>query len=549
MGIGFCKTSDPLMKYLFRIFVFICTSTAFAKVHLNEGVVKEYLKIQKEFSNTMCTPGLSDNYKKLSKDYLGDGRYIPTTLDDELDSGSIRNFVSSMNEKSSWLQTQIDFVQSLDNFSLIHKTLDLLESELDFYYNDRSIVHVGKIKLLLDELKLRAPFLLSFKFPLDHLKMREDYDRYKSGTTTEARRRANSIYFYRKIVQDGTFDSEMLKTDSVVRAAFDTLYLSIVKKQETKKDLSDIDRVDLVFLIRNYSHLLNEGKNKQLLRLQEWLIRNNRARVFYQELLSRNNVSKATVLADKSNMLFNLKNFVLTNEAKTYEFWMSKSELMQALFVLETILYNEVGQSDAPDGLDRRDVAQVVINRFGNNQYNMLKSEDSIIPYLSEHKKDLSKNKWLNILFKEGEFSFTYFYIPGNLQIYCPDMSRSGQFFRRENTRIALELLNHPRKSFKALRYFSRISMMGRISMDSLWNDFVPLPEVPGNLVRNYKKINNAIKAGDGRLLYQFTNDELKKTFQVVEIKNKKYVVDVVNTKNIYYYRSPHVFRYFAPIK
>jgi hypothetical protein len=173
---------------------------------------------------------------------------------------------------------------------------------------------------------------------------------------------------------------------------------------------------------------------------------------------------------------------------------------------------------------------------------------DSIKKYLPT---DLAteKNKWLNILFKEGEFSFTYFYIPGNFHIYCPDMSRIGNFYRKENARIGLEHLNQPRKDFRALRYFSRVSMFGRISMDSIWTDFLALPEIPGNPVKNHQKIQSAINAGHTRFLYKFTNNDLKKTFQVIELKNKKYVLEENNTKNIYYYRNPHHFKYFAPIK
>ena len=128
-------------------------------------------------------------------------------------------------------------------------------------------------------------------------------------------------------------------------------------------------------------------------------------------------------------------------------------------------------------------------------------------------------------------------------------MSRAGQFYRRENTRIAIELLNHPRTNFLALRYFSRVSMFGRISMDSLWSDFFPLPESPGALIKNSKKIRQAVDAGHTLELYQFTNQEKAKTYRVVEYKTKKYVVEVGNTKNIYTYRSPHHFKYFAPIK
>lgn len=537
------------MTSCFIFILLLFSEGIFAKVPLNEGILNEYLKIQKEFSNSVCTNNLPSDFKILSKNYFGDGRYIPTTVDEKLDYGVIANFLSLMTEKSTWVNSQFEFVKNTTDFSDLLKILDLLKSELDSYYRDRNNIHIDKLKSLLDEFKNKAPFLLSFKFPLDHLKLRGDYDRYKNSSVAEPRHRANSIYLYRKIVQDGTFDEEMVRTDSATRAAFDTLYKSIEDKQTKKLALSDNDRVDILFLINSYSYLLKENSQKFLARFQEWGLRTNRSLAFYQDLLTKKKINSELLLRERAGALGNLKKFVLTNEARTYEFWSKQSELMQALFVIETILYNEVGRVDAPDALERQDVTQIVNNRFENSKYNTLTSADSITPYLTANKISTSANKWLNILFKEGEFSFTYFYIPGNFSIYCPDMSRTGQFYRRENTRMALRLLNQPRKKFKALRYYSRVSMYGRISMESLWSDFTPLDEVPGNPLKNPKKIKNAFDAKEGLLLYKFTNEEMKKTFQVFELKNKKYVVDLDNTKNIYNYRSPHLFRYFAPTK
>lgn len=537
------------MNYIFFILVFIFPGEVFSKSTLNEGILREYLKIHKEFSNTVCTNNISNDFTKLSKSYQGDGRYIPTTVTDKLDYEVIRNFISLMTEKSSWIQTQYEYLKVTADLQVILDILNLTNKELDTYYHDKNSAHIEKIKSLLDEFTIKAPYLLSFKFPLDHLKLRADYDLYKNSPNPEFRRRANSIYFHRRIVQDGTLNEEMEGSDSNVRAAFDTLYKSIEEKQKYKTELSDSDRVDILYLVASYTKLLNEGKTKLLARFQNWEQRNNRSLNFYKDLLLNKKIETDQLLREKKDALNNYKRFVLTNEARTYEYWSKQSELMQSLFVIETILYNEVGRVDAPDALERRDVTQILNNRYDNSRYNTLSQLDSITPYLAANMINVNANKWLNLLFKEGEFSFTYFYISANLSIYCPDMSRSGQFYRRENIRIALGILNQPRKKFKAIRYYSRVSMYGRISMESVWSDFTPLPEVPGSLIRNIKKIKSQYDQGEGLLLYKFTNEELKKTFQVVEIKNKKYVVDLDNTKNIYHYRSPHLFRYFSPIK
>jgi hypothetical protein len=121
-----------------------------------------------------------------------------------------------------------------------------------------------------------------------------------------------------------------------------------------------------------------------------------------------------------------------------------------------------------------------------------------------------------------------------------------GQYLRRENVRIALEYLNRPKPATAALRYFSRTSMFGRIEMDSLWNDFRALPEVPGTPVPNAKKIYHLFLKDQYTFLYDFTNEEHKKKYLVVELKGKTYVVDSAQPKSIYHYRNPHQFKYFS---
>lgn len=546
LGIRVCKKTGTLMPILFFFFLF--STNVFSKTQLSENIVTEYLKLQKEFSHESCRLNTEDEYRALDKNYRGDGRYIPVLLDGKLDSHVLKNSMSLINQKSLWIQNQIEYLKTTDNFSILIKLLDKIDDELDEYYKEKNQKHVDQIFSILEQFKEQAPFLLSFKFPLNHLELRSEYERYKNGNSKESRLKANSIFFHRNIVQDGSFDDELVKNDSSIRAAFDTVFISIQDKQKNKLELSDNDRVDLLFIIRNYTLLLKEGKKKQMSRLDEWKKRTDRSITFYQDLISPTNGNHESILTARANALFTLKDFVLKHEAETYKFWTKQSDLMQAIYVIETILYNEVGRMDAPDALERKDVAQVILNRFFNEKYNTLLTSDAITKYIAPE-IETKKNKWLNILFKEGEFSFTYFYIPGNFHIYCPDMSRTGNFYRKENARIALDFLNHPRTSFKALRYFSRVSMFGRISMDTLWTDFISLPEVPGTLIKNSKKIKGAIDAGRARLLYKFSNSDNKKTFNVVEIKNKKYVIPLDNIKNIYNYRSPHHFRYFAPIK
>jgi hypothetical protein len=552
---------------------FVFQADVSAKNSLDQGVLNEYLKIQKEFSESSCKLGVEEAYKDLDTKYRGDGNFIPVLLDQKVDQKIIKAALPEMKEKIAWIKEQSAELKKNSGFKSIYETLKRLENEVvvlqeakkDYFFaktkkqknniEERAQKQFSQLMKEVETLRTEATFLLSFKFPLNHLELRAEYEKYKGQSTKEARSKANAIYLHRKIVQDGSYDEKLTRNDSVIRAAFDSLYLSLYR-EKNRDFLNENERSDFKYVINNFRNLLDLGKENLLERYEEWAKRAERSLQFYQSLAdgkkvktdSDSLVDVSKMLEAKARSLYNLKEFVLKKEAETYEYWSKKSELFQYLYAMETILYAEVGSIDAPDALERRDVAQVVINRFTHPFYSEMTQADAIHDFI-DNKVKLSENKWLNVLFKEGEFSFTYFYIPGNLHIYCPDMSKVGQFLRRQNVRIAIELMNKPRTNFEALRYFSRMSMFGRIEMDSLWSDYKAIGEVPGKPVKNPKKLAKLFRQDRYKYLYNFRVEEKKKTYLVVEMQGKTYVVDYNNPKLIYYYRSPHQFRYFEPVK
>lgn len=557
------------------VLLFILANPAWAaKSKLDQAVLNEYLKAQKEYADTSCTPGVESTYKELDTKYRGDGNFIPVLLDQKVDQKTIKATLPLIKEKIIWIKSQESNVSKVENFEEVSQTLKRIENEVAVLQEAKKDMFLAKTKeqradieerakkqftqLMkeVENLKTQAPYLLSFKFPLNHLELRAEYEKFKGIATKEARSKANAIYLNRRVVQDGSYDENLVRNDSVIRAGFDTLYLSLTKNKD-RSLLTDNERSDFKFVLANFQNLLDLGKETLAKRYVEWADRAERSLTFYQDLadgkkIKVNDTATATdiaaVLEERARSLYNLKAFVLKKEAASYEYWSKKSELFQYLYALETILYAEVGRIDAPDALERRDVAQVVINRFSNDFYSNMGAEDSLNEYLAKDLKT-KEHKWLNVLFKEGEFSFTYFYIPGNLHIYCPDMSKVGQFLRRENVRIALALLNKPRKEFPAMRYFSRVSMFGRIEMDSLWDSYKAVGEVPGKPVKNKKMLGNLYKQDRYKFLYDFETDDKKKTYIVVEMKGKPYVVDFNKPTQVYYYRNPNQFRYFAPLK
>jgi len=558
----------PLFVYLLLV---SSLSGVQAKERLNDRIIDEYLKLQSEFSTESCKAGTEEAFQKLDRSYRGDGNFIPILLDEKVDLKTIKSLIPLMKDKGQWIQAQIDTLSRVQDLKAARNQIDEVEKEVyllqemkkeHYFSNDKAKKdEIAKkaaaqfAQLLKDvvALKEQVPFLLSFKFPVNHLALRAEYEKFKTQNTKEGRARSNSIYLFRKIVQDGSYDEEIVRNDAVIRSAFDTLYLSLTK-EPGRTFLTDAERVDLKFVLRNFDKLLSYKAPALISRFTEWKGRNDRALQFYEDLVDSKKIKLSedsqikdvtSVLEERARSLYTLKEFVLSREASVYEYWSKRSELMQALYAIETILYSEVGRMDAPDALERKDVAQVVINRYDHSSYNSIGERDSISKFLSSSVKT-KENRWLNVLFKEGEFSFTYFYIPGNFHIYCPDMSRMGQYLRRENVRIALELLNKPKPATAALRYFSRTSMFGRIEMDSLWNDFRPLPEVPGTPVPNAKKIYSLFQKDRYTFLYDFNNEEQKKKYLVVELKGKTYVVDSAEPNRVFHYRNPHQFKYFS---
>ncbi len=553
---------------------------ALASTKLDKATLNEYLKLQKTFNESMCTPEVTKQFDELTLAYKGDGNFIPLTTKGEIDEEAISKNLDLFKEKILWLEQSKSRLELMENFDDLTAIVKKIKTEYDtlldqnkkhFFQKDpkkkEAVLEEAKknyqnLLTLLDEFSSKAPYLFSFTFPIDHLDLRAQYDKNRDSGLDKSKHLANVIYLKRKIVQDGAFDLDLQKNDTTIRAAFDTLYLSL-KNDPNKNLLTEINRSDLLFIINNYKLLLEIGPKVYAERFGLWIERTKRAEAFYQGLVIEHKNKKnkkltpeefarkeliKKMLADRADALLNLKKFSLTQQAKTYEFWAGKSELYQYLYAMETILYAEGGRLDAPDALERNDIAKIVVNRFENPKYNFLSKDDSIDDYIPA-KVDTKKHKWLNVLFKEGEFSFTYFYIPGNFHIYCPDMSKVGQFLRRENLRIGIDQYGQGKPTFKALRYYSRNSMYGRIQMDSIWTEYKALNPMPGKSVKNPKQLHELYASNNFRFYYNFTGLLDKKEYYVVEMNKKVYVVDSSNTNKIYYYRNPHHFKYFEPLK
>lgn len=555
-----------LILLLFLSGALLANSAPLLKIKGKDSfIIKNYLKRHKEFFTKECKPGTEQKYWNLYKSYRGDGHYIPVLGNDKLDKLTISKFIPELEKKFDWIKSLDKKIKSKKNFKKSIEDLSFLKEKFDKILKYKQIFFEDKIKLnrknalssskyslISFKLKFREylekiEFITSYRFPVDHVQLRESYDEVKSKKTAEERKRSNEIYFYRKIVQDGALNPNGTKSDRFLRANLDNIIREFKKSEDL---ISESLRYDLESAFTGLKRVLSKGKKHQLKRVNEWIGRSERNLEFYRSLLknivpvSKGKISADELVKERISGRYALRKFVLEKEANSFKFWMKEAELDRALFSIETILYNEVGALDGKDALERKDVTQVVINRRFLKEYNQIDATESLYGFLGlrSDKKPLTSYPWLNLLFKEGEFSFTYFFIDGSLRIFCPGQTKYAKRLRRKNLFLAMKLLRNPNSSFNAVRYFSRAAMLGRIDMRHLWDEFIEIPERPGRRVTN-KYLLKQVRLKNYRYLYQFI-DASGLLHKVLEIKEKTYVYEPVK-KRLFNYRNPHYFTYF----
>lgn len=552
-------------KFLILFFVF-----SFNSVGANEYFqwtgnlyknIREYNKIHSEFSKQVCIPGTDFKFLKLLRAYRGQGNYLPL-LGNDIDRDAIKNNLKWFKKKVQFItniEKQLKSAKKLPAYNLITKDVketihNLLELKKDYNIevDSKKQIEIEKksqdLLLILNKqfntLLGHFFFLKSFNFPVDHLKNRYEFENVKHEDKIKAKKSANELFFYRKIVEDGALDPDHTRPDIYTRSTLDTLALNIIKE---KNFISENIRHDLDWVLKVAEKIFDRGYKVQLSRIAEWKTRTIETEKFYKEIIQSKNKNKAKQLVkEKNDATINLKQFVYEKQAETYEFWQKKDRLWKALFALETILYNEVGTVDGEDALERRDVAHIVMNRVLDPFYSSLEGDQPLMKYLKLKKETWEKEKWLNTLFKVGEFSFTYHYIPSVAKIFCPDMSKRGKQIRDKNLKISLKAMKDPRDNYRAFRYFSRVSMLGKIDMSTVWGDYVRLPEKPGYEVLEQGKLSRNYTIGKYQFLYSF-KDSRGISFDVLEINDTTYSMTWIRGRpHFYKYRDPHLFTYFS---
>ncbi len=549
---------------LLLTFVMMAQSCASSSNARDAAALASYMKLYDEHRKAICPAGTEEEFNALLKRFRGFGLWVPE-VNGDVDFVSVEAGLPELERKLKWIQQQRASLQKLKKVptagqvtgearAALKKLLSLKqtwdtspEGPEKKRAGELSSVERRRLSLVLDALAARAPFLTNFAFPVDHLKNRKVHDEFKARRDATSEQIANLAFFRRRLVEDGAYNPDHTSSDSWLRTTLDTVRIDAERPSLT---LEENLRYDLEYVLDRVDKELARGKAALDARLGEWEARTSQALLFYRDLIDPAHREKIRALVrEKNQATLQLKEWVFTRQARSWDWWRRQSEDMKALYALETILINEVGDVDSGEALERLDVAQVVLNRKGVPFYHALDPAQDLYRSLRSQglsDKQIQGETWLNILYRIGEVSFPYYYMPGAVKAFCPDLTPVGRRLTRENSLLSLALLRSPRPDFPALRYFSRASMPGRINMASVWEDYRPFPERAGVIVDGQAALRKKLAAGELRYLYHFS-DPAGVEHRVYQNGDKNFAARQFEGQWVFHqWRNPHYFTYFV---
>jgi hypothetical protein len=546
---------NQILLKIWVSFLLLYSSHTFAGLDLSNPpkAIKKFDRYHKRFSQRVCRPGTEEKFNKLYQEYLSFGFYIPVNKKGKIDVKTIKENLSLVKDKIRFIQSNIHYLKNNFNKDKSNEILNRIKIDLKDIARAKteyklkqtaknkkaSLDAIGTLGRHYIELLDSAPFLLSFMFPVDYFELRSQYDNPENRKKLPLK---NKIYFIRKIVEDGALEKGVGRSDKFFRALVSTSYLRLKNQGVVIDDGLYYDFKDL---IKGFKKQFKYGKNKLIARQQEWLERTAKILDFYKDIVrnyKKNPKKMDDYLSKRKLALAKLRDYVHKKQAETYYYWMKRPETYRALFAIETILMNEVGRLDVDGSLERKEVTRVVAKRTAMEEYTIPANSSLLYKKIKRKIKDKYKQyPWLNVLFKEGEFSFTYYFLHASVRTFCPEMTFAGKSLRKENVNIGIETLKNF-KDTESIRYFSRASMLGRISMHKIWERFIPISERPGLTIKNGKYLLDRIRRREFYWLYDFRFED--DSFWAIEIDNKRYIFEE-GTDQFYKYRNPYYFTYF----
>lgn len=526
-----------------------------SKIKQQTDFKKDYRIAVDQFQRQLCSPGTEEKFWDLYKNFKGDGFYLPIRMNKFVNKKAISVNLGLVAQKITWLKSIQSRLKNMgklpDGLELLSQMQEQIDRNLYLKYlyevkkQPDSIIdynvkgNVKKLKKLFKKIEQDFFYLFNFNYPNNHLANRARHARYSQAKKMEIARRKDALFVKRKILEDGALPKNSKSNDKFLRTALDHIKLRMIK---VDRFITDDLRVDLEWVFLKMRKNIRRGYQYQVDKISNWLKREQKRLKFYKSIIQADQKELAALVSKKNNATQKLKEFVYSRQAEVYRFWTKQSLELRKIFVIENILYNEVGYLDAL-GVERQEILEIIHRRTKTPPYERLTKFQMISDKLSGI--DTNQFKWLNTYFRRGEFSFTLYYISSVVRVFCPNNSKRGWKLRNENIQMAIDFIktNNPVLT-SAVRYFSRVSMIGKIDMSIVWNGFTPLEERPGPLLERSKAIFNQWKKGQFRYLYSFSFNQ--KIYRVYEVFGKAYVFDQsAKPVKIYFYRNPHLFKYF----
>ncbi|MGK0367578.1 MAG: hypothetical protein ACI9QD_000716, partial [Thermoproteota archaeon] len=336
-----------LSKYLFTILLFANLSIAddesklvnFSKVTTADSVLlKDYKRLHKKFFKKACRPGEEPKYDKLLRSYRGNGIYIPQ-LSDQIDIESIEMHLPLLVEKRKWTVAKYKELKKVKRWPYAKVILNNLRVSLDKLldykkkyqlkilkeqkeqYLEKSKRELALFKKYYQQLIQQIPFLLGFKFPVDHLLNRQRYDDLKKFDDLKSKKLANQAFFYRRVLEDGALDPNNSRPDKYLRSTLDTVTLKLEKNNDF---INEEIRYDFGYLFYRITREIKRGKRQHLKRFKAWQKRVTKIILFYRKLIknhkSGNQKRNEKILSVKLAANNKLKDFVLEKKKLTYNF-------------------------------------------------------------------------------------------------------------------------------------------------------------------------------------------------------------------------------------
>ncbi len=136
-------------------------------------------------------------------------------------------------------------------------------------------------------------------------------------------------------------------------------------------------------------------------------------------------------------------------------------------------------------------------------------------------------------------------------KVFCPEETPTINRLREHNLKIALEVLKVYEPNgldTNVYRYFSRVSMLGRIDMTSVWSPpFELVEEAPGSAVEPNEQVALLKRWNEGHWKYFYSFKEGLSTYRVFDLDGKLWTTlwDKNAPAQFFHYRDRDYFKFF----